>query len=156
MRFAALPFVALALSCASNPSAPGPDAGAEAATIGCLTDPRAQSYSSGLTITGKHGVFVVELVGAQPGPPLRGTNTWTVRVHDAKGNAVPSAALAVKLIMPDHGHGSTVAPTIAAQPDGTIKIDSLYFFMPGLWQVTLDVTAGADADSVVFSFCVAG
>jgi hypothetical protein len=35
-------------------------------------------------------------------------------------------------------------------------ITPLYFFMPGLWQVTLQAMTPAGDDSTVFNFCVPG
>ena len=156
VRFAVPLACSALLACASTPATSSTDAGADVATIGCSTDPRAQTYAPALTQVGTQGKLSVELTSAQPAPPLRGTNTWTVRVRDEKGDLVSGASVAVKLLMPDHGHGSTVQPSVTPQSDGSIRIDPLYFFMPGLWQITLEVTAGADTDTAVFTFCVAG
>jgi len=98
----------------------------------------------------------VVLVSASLSPPARGTNTWTIKVTDAQGNAIPNATVTAKPFMPDHGHGSSVEPVVTANPDGTFAVTPLYLFMPGLWQITFTVKTATTSDDVVFSFCVAG
>jgi hypothetical protein len=48
---------------------------------------------------------------------------------------------------------ATVVPGSAS---GTYLVSPLYFFMPGVWSVTLDVTASGMKDTAVFYFCVEG
>jgi hypothetical protein len=68
------------------------------------------------------------------------------------------AGITAKPFMPDHGHGSSVTPSVTPMgSDGTYQVTDLDLFMPGIWQVTLTITpASGPADSVVFSFCVDG
>jgi hypothetical protein len=148
---------AVAIACSHADSASPADAGAgDEAQVTCQTDSRAQTYSANMVQKGQSGVFQLALASADPAPPARGTNTWTVRVLDASGAPVTGATLDVKPFMPDHGHGTSIVATITANPDGTFGVTPLYLFMPGLWQMTFGVHAGSQNDSVVFSFCVAG
>ena len=94
----------------------------------------------------------VVLVESSPGPPLRGTNEFTIRVLDGAGKPLGSAPPTVDAFMPDHGHGSSVRATVSAQPDGSFLVQPLYLFMPGVWRVTFT----EDTSSVAFFFCIAG
>jgi len=140
-------------SSSSSPAAPQ-DAGD---LVGCQSDPRADSYAANTTKMGKSGVFQFTLVSADPAPPALNNNTWTLKLADASGAPVTNATFPkISPYMPDHGHGSTATPVATPNGDGTYGITPLYFFMGGLWQVTIQAQSGSQSDSAVFSFCVAG
>lgn len=123
----------------------------------CQDDPRADAYVPGLKKTGKSGLFQAELTAADPAPPDRGDNAWTVRLTDAAGQPVVGATIEAKPFMPDHGHGSTpMFGTVTDQGDGTYRITSLNLFMAGYWQVTLTIQAGDQSDQLVYGFCIEG
>jgi len=125
----------------------------------CAEPTGADSYNAGMSKPGKNGMFTVELMDSNPGPPIKGVNNWTVVITDAGGVPVDDATLAVTPFMPAHNHGSTVKAVVTPMAHGAYAIAPLYFFMSGVWQTTLDIKpTGADAiaDSVVFSFCVDG
>lgn len=120
--------------------------------VSCEHDPRVDTYVANLTKPSASGQRKVALVASDPAPPIKGTNHWTVKVVDGAGNPVSNAALTVSPFMPDHGHPSNVKPTVTPGADGTYDITNVYFFMPGVWRVTI-----ADgSESVDFFFCVAG
>ncbi len=58
--------------------------------------------------------------------------------------------------MPDHGHGTPIeAAATPTQNPGEFTVTPVNLFMAGLWEVTLDIDAGAGTtDQVVFAFCV--
>ncbi len=156
---AALAFGLALAACTSSSGTPATDAGPSAdGMIGCQTDPLAETYTANMTKPGAMGVYTFDLVQAVPAPPAMGNNTWTLKITDSGANPVPSASLTVKPYMPRHGHPSTVVPTVTPNGDGTYKLDPLYLFMAGLWQVTIDVVDGDGGviDSVVYTFCVQG
>ena len=126
-----------------------------AVVVQCSKDPRVQAYAANMRQAGSSGLLSFVLVQAAPAPPGRDENTWTVRVQDAAGNAVTGANLAVKLWMPDHGHGPATIPTISAS-GADIQVQNMDFFMAGVWQITLTATAAGQSDSAVFTFCVEG
>lgn len=141
-------------SSSSSPAATTQDAGD---VVGCQNDSRADVYAANLTKMGKSGVFQFTLVSADPAPPALNTNTWTLKLVDASGAPVTNATFPkISPYMPDHGHGSTATPAATSNGDGTYSITPLYFFMGGLWQITIDAQSGSQTDSAVFSFCVAG
>jgi hypothetical protein len=121
-------------------------------TVSCQSDPRVDTYVANLSKASPSGQLKVALVSSDPAPPIRGTNTWTVKVTDAGGNPVANADLTVTPFMPDHGHGTTIKAAITPKGDGNYEIQPLYLFMPGVWRVTIAL----GKDSVEFFFCVAG
>jgi len=145
--------------------------------VECSSKPNVDTYAAGLQKPGVAGQLVFELVSSAPAPPARGNNTFVVKVHSADGAAL-SGELSAKLDMPEHGHPTTVQPTITFDPDrGVYTLDPMYLFMVGLWRITFTFrsnpsdadgmpdadaanTAGAPnsvmnvSDSGVFYFCV--
>lgn len=120
----------------------------------CSTDDRDDEYALGLRHAGAWAT--VEFVGADPAPPQRGDNTWTVRVLDAQGGQRDDVAIDVDPFMPDHGHGSTIRCDVEPGTEpGTYVLAPVNLFMPGLWEVTLHLAvADAPPDEVMFAFCV--
>ena len=126
-----------------------------AAQTACSTDTRKDVYAAGMTKPA--GTMTVKLVQSDPGPPIKGTNTLTVEVTDSSGAPVDGAKITVTPFMPDHGHGSSVAPQVAASGGGKYVVSDVYLVMAGLWRVTVSVQAGtAPQADAVFNFCVDG
>jgi hypothetical protein len=137
-------------------AAPEPIAAADADTfIPCTGDPRAEKYAPGMLKTGAKGVNVT-LLSSDPGPPIKGNNTWKVLVTDPGKAPQAGAMLKVVPFMPDHGHGTIVKPSVTSLPDaGQYEIAPLNLFMAGLWEVTFTVTGATGVqDAVVFRFCI--
>lgn len=126
----------------------------------CAKDSRADRYRAGevLTKAGAGGRVVVRLVAAEPATPLKGDNTWTVRVEDPAGAAISGATLAVQPYMPDHQHGTSIkAVTTPLAEPGQYRITPLNLFMTALWEVRIGVTTpGGVMDRVVFGACIEG
>jgi hypothetical protein len=112
------------------------------------------SYKVGLSKTSNAASFTVELVDANPAPPGVGTNAWKLRLKDGGGNAVVGAIVNINLYMPKHRHAP--AGTVGAdRGDGAYDVTDLNLVMPGLFDVTIEVTApGHMTDSAQFQFCV--
>ncbi len=149
-----------ACSSSDNPGAGGAGGSSGAAGSGgyntaCQNDPRAMPYTAGIEQDGKNGALKITILDATPAPPGVGDNAWTIQVTDANGAPIDGATFSVKPWMPDHGHGSSITPQITPMSDGKYSVD-MNLFMPGLWQITLDVTSAATTDSIVFDFCVQG
>jgi len=172
MRFCGL-LVALsvfssgAIACSSSPPSNAAASVDSGATFGCQSDPRAEAYTPNMQKAGAAGAFTFVLVSSDPAPPAKLTNTWIVKVLDTSGKPVTGATfpplpewagwpIGVRPYMPDHGHSSTAWPTVTSNADGTYTINTLYFMMPGLWQITINAQSGMTTDFVQYSFCVAG
>ena len=152
-----VPLAALALlvGCSGSGSTDGglPDSG----VVDCTSDPRVATYAPNLAVMDPAGNRQYVLVQSSPAPPARGNDTWTVKVLDSSGAPVSDLDLSAAAFMPDHGHGSSVVPTVTSNGDGTYSVTPLYFFMPGVWRVTLsDADGGSSATSGVWFFCVEG
>ncbi len=127
-------------------------------TPACAADPRAQVYAVGLSGSSADGAVTITFVDADPAPPAKGNNTWTVTIEDAAGDPIGGATIETTAYMPDHGHTSPIKPAATSLDDkGTYQIDPVNLFMPGIWEVTLTVTpTGGTAEAVKFTFCIAG
>jgi YtkA-like len=155
-RLLALPALLLAACVQTSGGAGG--APSTTADSLCDSDPRAMAYATGLSAKSSDGTLKASFVGAMPAPPEKGLNTWTLQLTDGGGNAVSGAAVTVDPWMPDHGHGSSIVPQVMPMSSaGTYQVTLLDLFMPGIWQVTFDVTpASGPPETVVFSFCIDG
>lgn len=126
---------------------------AEPVARDCAVEARADDYALGMRRSGER--LAVAILDATPAPPSRGDNTWRVRVEDDAGLPQP-ATIEVSTFMPDHQHGSSIAAQVEpTEATGEFVISPVNLFMPGLWEVTLDLQQedGAE-DAVVFRFCV--
>src|SRR5262252_9392073 len=100
-------------ACGSDPPSNGPDA----QDIGCLNDPRAMTYTANMQLQGVGNLLTFVLEQSDPAPPIKGTNTWKLKVVDGANQAVTGASLMVVPFMPDHGHGTSVVPAVAPNGD---------------------------------------
>jgi len=124
----------------------------------CATDLRAQTYVDGLSLATDTGGFTVTLVRANPGPPDRGDNNWTLSVTDSSG-VLSGKPVKVRPWMPDHGHGTTPlsndATDVAGDP-GTYTVGPFDLFMPGFWEFGVSVESGGATGTAMFAFCLEG
>jgi hypothetical protein len=124
--------------------------------VDCSLITDADEFTVGLTKPGFDGVLEFSLMSANPAPPSRGDNVWLLEV---KESGVPSdgEAITVFPFMPKHGH-TTPTPAIVtpAGTPGQYTLDPVNFWMPGVWEVTIDATKGEPArtDSALFRFCI--
>ena len=125
--------------------------------VSCTTDPRVDNYVAGLVKKGK--LFSFRLDDSAPAPPAKGANTFVLQVADATG-APADVALSVDPQMPDHGHGTSIVPTVTFDADSqSFTIAPLYLFMPGVWRIELTArsqTADTAVDGADFFFCIEG
>jgi hypothetical protein len=151
MKWASLAVVLLAAACGDDGHSHGGSDGA----VDCASESRAQVYSPGLTVTGDNG-YTASLMDSLPAPPARNDNVWTVEIRNDQNVATADLTLDVKPWMPDHGHGAKVDPVVTAgASDGVYVLDPINLWMPGYWEVTINIADGQGAlDSVVFKFCI--
>ena len=121
----------------------------------CDTETRAIKYMPNLTLSSESGAFTAVLVESRPGPPIKGTSDWTVRILDASGNPVAGLAFTALPKMPDHTHQTSVVPVVTDKGGGVYDLSPVYLFMPGYWTVTLTLPLASGAtDNVVFPICI--
>ena len=140
-------------ACPADKSSMTDEAAGYDAGISCVDDPLAETYMPDMQKTGSLGKLKFQLVQSEPGPPIKGNNTWTVKVTDLAGNELKDAAVVAKPFMPYHGHGSSAKPKTTTLGDG-YELKPLYLYMRGVWQVTITAKTATQADSAVFSFCI--
>jgi len=130
--------------------------GASGTTSACATDTRKDVYTAGLAKQ-TAGALSVKLMEATPAPPAKLSNALTFHVTDAAGSPVDGATLSVTPFMPDHGHGSSVKPSVTPKGGGAYDVTNVYLPMPGLWRLTVTVQQpNVAAQDVAFSFCIDG
>lgn len=113
------------------------DDSAEGPTLSADKPLQIQAESSGMTTT-------VELDGSSV---VRGDNAFWVRLSDADATLT-----GVHALMPAHGHDT--APATIAPSDRGYHVTGLQLFMPGRWEVTLELEVGAMLDRALFSLDV--
>jgi hypothetical protein len=137
---------------ACGPHAMTPDAG----DVGCVNRTGIDTYSAGMQHKAMSGKVTATLLAADPAPPQRGTNTWSVKLTDESGAPLTGTPVATPY-MPEHGHGTSVVPAMQKQPDGSYQVTPLYLFMPGLWRVSFAAQAADPlTDQAQFLFCIDG
>ena len=113
--------------------------------------------SGGLQKDGLTGAFSVKLMDTSPTPPLIGENVWTIEVLDHDGNPVEGCTVTAGTWMPDHQHGSPIIAQSTELGGGMYDVEIIDLFMPGLWEITLNITGPTgSSDKVVFKFWIHG
>ncbi len=116
---------------------------------------RAVPYMPGMTETSSNGSFVIALMSSVPGPPIQGSNEWTIGVQDVSGSPVDGLTIGVTPWMPDDHHGTSVQAAVTDQGNGIYSMTPLYLFMEGYWTVTMSLQSSSGmSDSVVFPVCI--
>lgn len=134
--------------------------GGSSSTVSCTDDLRLDVYTDNMEKEGELGAATFRFSDFEPAPPAKGSNTFRVRVTSTAGDVL-THGLAVDLIMPDHGHGTSIKPVVSLDPaSGVYTVSPLYLFMPGVWRITFDAAAAQTAapalDRVDLFFCVEG
>lgn len=75
---------------------------------------------------------------------IRGENLFLVQLGDDRATLTAASA-----VMPGHGH-DTASPSIE-RDETTYRVSGLLLFMPGRWEVTLELDVDGASDHAVFS-----
>jgi hypothetical protein len=152
MRLAVLACL-FAAACADD-QPPGDDE-----PVNCAEVTDDDEFAVGLNKIGTSGTLGFTLMTANPAPPIRGDNTWVIQVNQMAGGVagapVDDADLVVTPFMPEHGHPA--AKTVVIEPTGTTgqyELTPINFWMPGVWETTIDAASASGEDVVVFKFCI--
>jgi len=157
----ALAILAPACSSGGNDGGDGKTGGTSGAvattSAACAADNRKDIYTAGLAKQTATGALSIKLMEATPAPPQKQSNALVLQVVDAAGMPVDGATLSVTPFMPDHGHGSSVKPTVTAKGGGVYDVSNVYLPMPGLWRLTVTVQMpNVAAQDAAFQFCIDG
>jgi hypothetical protein len=156
MRFLVLSFILPVVASCGGGDAP-PDADE---ALACMTSGRGDTFTVGLEHPGVGGLLDFKLMSAAPAPPARYLNAWVLQINALSGGVVGAPATDASLIvtpyMPDHGHGNgAYTVQVQAMPDaGQYKLSQINMWMPGYWEITIDVQAAGVHDTVVYKFCI--
>jgi hypothetical protein len=103
-----------------------------------------------------YGELSLRVVETLPTPPAVGDNVWRVRLDDAAHEPVTglAASMTVTAFMPDHGHGTPVSVGVRETEPGAYELAPINTFMPGLWQIRLDLTRTDAPERFEFDVCV--
>jgi hypothetical protein len=122
---------------------------------GCSSGATPESVGFGaaplMTVSSQSGQLAVD-VRTSPQPPAQGTNEVLLTITD-KADGAPRDGLdvAVKPWMPAMGHGTSIAPTVVPQMNGTYLISNVDLYMAGLWQLRLTIS-GSTQDNATPAF----
>lgn len=129
------------------------DNGGNHNTVDCDEETRDEEFVAGMSKTGEGGMTFA-LVAADPAPPARNDNAWTLMLSQ-DGTPIAGATIEVTPFMPDHNHGTpTVTQILPGLANGEYGLNPVNMFMPGLWEVTIQATKDDVTDEVVFRFCI--
>lgn len=98
--------------------------------------------------------YVLSLQSASPAPPIRGENTWVIKVVDTSAGSPVECELDVTPFMPEHNHGSPTQPNVKRLGEGEYEITNIVFNMSGLWEMRFDVICDERelSDSPIYTF----
>jgi hypothetical protein len=154
MRLLVLSLATVAVAACHGGSSP-PDADE---ALACMNAGRGDTYVVGLERAGKAGLLDMKLMTATPAPPGFNDNAWLVQVNamaaGVVGDPVNGATITVTPFMPDHQHGTAIKAKIQPMSGGQYLLSPINLWMPGYWEVTIDVQTSTVHDSVLYKFCI--
>jgi hypothetical protein len=98
--------------------------------------------------------ITVALQSSMPQIPERGNNQWVVHVLDDTQTPISGCQIVLKPFMTEHMHGGT--DVTATEGNVAYSFEAINFFMPGLWEVTFDITCGDKTAQPKYSFRLEG
>jgi hypothetical protein len=111
-----------------------------------------EGLDTSATRLSEQGVFQVSYTSQIDPVPVNQMHTWTVHVESGDGQPLDQAEITVAGGMPQHGHGLPTKPQVTQNlGGGDYLAEGLRFNMPGWWEVTFNITAGGQNDSVTFN-----
>src|SRR5450432_874486 len=105
--------------CGAAPSNATP--GDSSALSSCSIETRAIQYTPDLSRPSASGAFTAILVKSDPGPPIKGTNTWTLKILDSTGAPQDGLAITTVANMPDHNHPPSVVALVTGKGGGVYE-----------------------------------
>lgn len=143
----------LPLGCTDSKTADttSPEGGPAPSLEACMMLP---SVRAGAHFESEQRRFAIALDALDPATPSLGDNTWRLALLDADAEPVNDATLSFSLWMPEHAHGSLKTVLIEPLDEGQYRAEPLSFHMPGIWEVTVDISSSNTSDQLVFSTCV--
>lgn len=152
LTFALAPLCACSGEDPEAPSEHRADAGGSASDAGA---PSCESRVEALQLETDEEPLLVDVLRQEPSPPVAGDNTFWVSLA-VEGNTldVDASAISVSPRMPDHGHGTPVAVQVFDEGGGEYRLSPVNTFMPGFWEVEVQVESSDINASVSFGVCI--
>ena len=75
---------------------------------------------------------------------------------EGSGGLVSEGVVTFRPFMPLHGHGTSPEFYDASPEGGGWSVGPMDLFMPGLWELTVAIDAGGEADEALLRFCLRG
>lgn len=145
-----------AVGCSSDDAGEETPPDEQGNVLDCSTEARAEDYAAGMRAQNASGQFVVEILSADPAPPIKGLNDWTLRI--TQGGQPYTGGLKVSAYMPDHAHSSPRVPDVTQNEDGTVTVKNIYLMMGGFWQVGFAPESASSPptapEQAIFPLCV--
>lgn len=97
-----------------------------------------------MTVPSDTGALSVDVRTAPSQPPPRGTIAVELSVRDAQNAPKDGLTIDVVPIMPSHGHGASVKPSVEAKTGGIYVLHDVDLFMAGDWELRLTFSGTAN------------
>lgn len=98
----------------------------------------------------QRGLFVVSYESELEPMQINKLHAWWIHIENSAGEAVDGAVVEAIGGMPVHDHGLPTRPRVTAElGGGNYKLDGMRFHMAGQWEITLNITADGNTDTVV-------
>jgi hypothetical protein len=108
---------------------------------------------------GSDGVLTFTLVQSDNAPPIRGYNSWQVKITRKDGTSMTGEVIP-DVKMPRHMHPAGLQPDVTYDSAlGLYKATPVHFFMAGYWSAQFaayegSADSGTPLDRGTFYFCV--
>jgi hypothetical protein len=152
-----LALFAAPIACSSNDAPPGETtAGEDVNDDESSCQGRGFRAPVGESVLSLDGAIRFEVLEATPTTPSVGANSWLVELDIDSEDAVTLTEedITVTPFMPDHGHGSPSAVLVHEVEEGGLRLEPITLFMPGLWNVTLNIQGQGLDDVITIPVCV--
>lgn len=111
--------------------------------VGSATDALAEEWDSG------RGIYTVSFASSLDPIEINRIHSWVLNVT-SNGQAVAGATVTVTGGMPAHDHGMPTRPRVTEDlGDGKYLLEGMRFHMSGSWEVSIEIEAGGERDTVV-------
>ena len=111
-----------------------------------------QAFAVGAVASGD--AYTLELISAEPNPPIVGDNTFVVELTDGSGAPVEGAAVTAESWQHVHDHGTPVVATVSDLGGGQYEAGPLNVIHKGSWEFRFAIDSGKTSDFAFFHFCV--
>jgi hypothetical protein len=104
------------------------------------------------TLTTEQEIYQVSIDSNLDPVAINQIHTWNLHVETPEGQPVENAEITVSGGMPQHDHGFPTSPQVTKDlGTGDYLLEGVRFNMAGWWEMSFDITADGQTDSVTFN-----